>query len=1047
MAIYHLTAKVFSRAKGQSAVACAAYRRGAAMRDERTGELHNFARKAGIAHSELVIPPDAPAWAQQLAARHEIDPIGASAELWNRVERAEKQHNASVAHEVEVALPVELDFAQNVALLRAFVGDQLTSRGLIADWSIHLGKNENIHAHIMLTMRPLTEQGFAGKKVAVIDPATGQPKRDHRNKTIYRGGTHWGTDADLDKLREEWANYQNVHLARAGHDVRVDHRSHAARGIEITPTIHIGPNAQDMRERGKAADRAAEAEAARRKGAREIAERPERVLEMLTEKKAVFTRRDIAREINRYTDDAGAFAAIMARLEASPELVELAPAKGRQPARYSTRTMIADERAMAEAAERMSRGDRHGVAAASLQRAFAAVGLSDEQQKAVIHVAGKAQIAAIAGAAGAGKSTALKAARIAWEAEGCRVRGAAFSGKAARGLQNGSGIVSQTAYSLEWAWSQGKHRLGARDVLVIDEAGMLGSRQLGRLLAEAERGGAKVVLVGDDKQLQPIEAGAGFRAIVERIGHAPINTIRRQKEHWAKVASEWFAKGEVPTALDAYAQRGHIGFQTDRETAKGALARDWLKDRQAQPEASALILAHTNADIRDLNEMIREARRAGGELVDEAAFQTERGERWFAAGDRLVFLRNDRKLGVMNGTLGTVEAARPGRLTVCLDDEDGREGKGPRVEVEQGAYADLDHGYAVTVHKSQGATVDRAYLLASGGMDRHMTYVGMTRHRETARLYAGRDEFANLAVLQFKLSRRRAKETTLDYAERRGIDTPRDWLEDARARFAALTDLLKDAVSHWHQRVGALWRPRPLKQILAAPPPPMEEILAAHQAKQNHSALERGTLRPGAAQSPDQRNDIAPTAAPSAKPKPGRPPAMSPAEVARLAAQEGPEKAWEAARNAESRAVRTRVERLWAQTLQRQDQVRDVSSAHWRNKPQEPKGWRAAVGLGRAKYEREQMEWERREQEIQAALKRWKKRAERMNEYRDTGPDTRTEKLVDAKVERHHPGLTEQGKQAQSERQAREKAEWDRQKAARDAEKAKVKELGKGVSR
>ena len=213
------------------------------------------------------------------------------------------------------------------------------------------------------------------------------------------------------------------------------------------------------------------------------------------------------------------------------------------------------------------------------------------------HVTGEGRIAAVAGAAGAGKSTMLAAARTAWERQGLRVRGAALAGKAAEGLQEGSGIESRTIASLEWSWAQGKDRLAARDVLVIDEAGMIGSRQLGRLLSQARAAGAKVVLVGDAEQLQPIEAGAAFRAVAGPVGVAGIGTIRRQHEEWARTASMDLAKGRVRDGLGAYKARGQVRFEASREAAKAAIARDWMAGRQAGE--TALNLAHTHADVRD----------------------------------------------------------------------------------------------------------------------------------------------------------------------------------------------------------------------------------------------------------------------------------------------------------------------------------------------------------------------------------------------------------------------------------------------------------------
>jgi hypothetical protein len=173
-----------------------------------------------------------------------------------------------------------------------------------------------------------------------------------------------------------------------------------------------------------------------------------------------------------------------------------------------------------------------------------------------------------------------------------------------------------------------------------------------------------------------------------------------------------------------------------------------------------------------LNGAIRAARQEGGELLGERSYATNDGARRVAPGDRVLFLENNRDLGVKNGMLGTVQEAEEGRLVARLDNAQGP-ALGREVSVSTADYAAIDHGYTTTIHKSQGATVDRAYVLSSGSMDRHLTYVAMTRHREEARLYAGRDEFKDLNGLSERLGRAGLKETTLDYAkefaEQRGM--------------------------------------------------------------------------------------------------------------------------------------------------------------------------------------------------------------------------------------------------------------------------------------
>ena len=161
--------------------------------------------------------------------------------------------------------------------------------------------------------------------------------------------------------------------------------------------------------------------------------------------------------------------------------------------------------------------------------------------------------------------------------------------------------------------------------------------------------------------------------------------------------------------------------------------------------------------MRALNEAARAVRRAAGELGPDHVLATERGTRAFAEGDRLYFLRNERGLGVKNGTLGTLERIEGSRLTVRLDGPGGAAAAGPAaggngagpsgagqgraVSFDLAEYADIDHGYAATVHKNQGATVDQAHVLATAGMDRHLVYVAMSRHRHAVHLHWGEDEF------------------------------------------------------------------------------------------------------------------------------------------------------------------------------------------------------------------------------------------------------------------------------------------------------------------
>jgi Ti-type conjugative transfer relaxase TraA len=697
-----------------------------------------------------------------------------------------------VAREIEVALPHELTAEQRLELTREFSQSLADRYGVAVDFAIHSPHGHtdirNHHAHIMLTTRKVGEWGLAEKSELELE-----------NKKLAALGLPTTHD-QLRDMRIAWEQRSNTHLARAGLDLRIDHRSHQERGLELEPTQHMGVHATQMERRHKLVSRVRIDEDAARRNAAIIREKPEQVLTLITNEKSVFDRQDVARTLHRYIGEAEPFQNALAQVMASPALVQLQAEQrdetGRvvESARYSTREMVNIERDMAVSAERMEARRDYAVAprhvAAAAERQDIAIqrqggkGLEAEQRLAIEHVTGPERIAVVVGMAGAGKSTMLMSAREAWQAQGYRVQGAALAGKAAEGLEESSGIASRTLASWERGWERGFDKLGPRDVFVIDEAGMVGAKQLSRFITEADQAGAKIVLVGDPEQLQPIGAGAAFRAVAERVGMVELEGIRRQREDWQRAASIAFGRHRTEEGLAAYAARDAIRFEGDTELARAAIVRDVMADRDARPDGSRLVLAHRRVDVAALNDAIRDARQERGELTGELVYQTSEGARAFAPGDRLLFRENNRELGVKNGMLGTVERAEEDRLTVRLDTAKGP-GLGRAVEVSMADYAAVDHGYATTIHKAQGATVDRAYVLASKSMDRHLTYVSMTRHRDGVALYAGRDEFSDMDALAGRLSRAQLKETTLDYdqaasvraeaareiyAQRRGMD-------------------------------------------------------------------------------------------------------------------------------------------------------------------------------------------------------------------------------------------------------------------------------------
>jgi len=726
MAIYHFSAKVISRATGRSAVAAAAYRSASELQDDRLERTPDFTAKTGVVHSEILLPQGAP------------DRLRDRATLWNEVEATEKRKDAQLAREVEFAIPREMRREDGIALARDFVDREFVERGMVADLNVHWDHaadgTAKPHAHVMLTMRAVGADGF-GKKVR-----------------------EWNGTDELVGWRERWGEHVNARLAELGIDAAIDHRSLNAQGIALEPQGKIGPAGARREERGEGAERAEEHRLIARRNGERIAAEPDIALRALTHQHSTFTKHDLARLAHRHSDGADQFALVMGAVEASPEVVHLGE-DGRGHERFSTREMIATEARMADTSGALADRRQHRVSAAMQVTVLHARGLGDEQEAAFRHVTDNRDLALVVGYAGTGKSTMLGAAREAWEASGYNVRGATLSGIAAENLEAGSGIGSRTIASLEHAWGQGRDELTSRDVLVIDEAGMVGSRQMDRVMSRAAETGAKLVLVGDPEQLQAIEAGAAFRALAERHGAAEITTVRRQHDDWQRVATKELATGRTGEALGRYAEAGMVEAHATRAEARAAVVAGWDAARQAAPEQSSVILAYTRADVRELNELARARIREAGVLGEDRMVSTERGERAFAEGDRIMFLRNERGLGVKNGTLGIVERVGDGGMAVRLDGAERRE-----VTFDLKDYAHVDHGYAATVHKAQGVTVDRAHVLATPHMDRHAAYVGLTRHRQGVSLHYGRDDFRDGKDLAWSFGRERAKDTTLDYA-------------------------------------------------------------------------------------------------------------------------------------------------------------------------------------------------------------------------------------------------------------------------------------------
>lgn len=305
MAIAYFYVRIVSRGSGHSAVLSAAYRHCAKMEYEREARMINYSNKPGLLQEEFLIPSDAPKWLRALVADRSI--VGASEAFWNKVEAFEKRCDAQLPKDVTMALPTELSAVQHIALVRDFAQQHVLAKGMVADWVYH-DVPGNPHVHLMMTIRPLTDDGFGRKRTVVCGP-DGNPQRDEAGRTRYE---HWvGGPSEFVAFREGWFACLNYHLALAGLDVRIDGRSYERQGIDLEPAIRLGVSAKVIEQRVEQSrsekkippskfKRFEIRKERRAENARRIDRRPEIVLDLISRERSVFDERDVATVLHRY---------------------------------------------------------------------------------------------------------------------------------------------------------------------------------------------------------------------------------------------------------------------------------------------------------------------------------------------------------------------------------------------------------------------------------------------------------------------------------------------------------------------------------------------------------------------------------------------------------------------------------------------------------------------------------------------------------------------------------------------------------------------------
>ena len=761
----------------------AAYITGEKLYEERRNLTANYSSRDDVSYTETL----APSWAEDKFCNTE--------KAWNLLENYEDiyalekyktpetqtkyMQSARTSMKLVLALPKELGADVHKELLLDFVNKNYISKGHVVTLGLHCDEG-NPHAHLQISRRPINQDG----SISYIK---------NRDMCSVLG---------IKAQRELWANTQNSFLEREGFDVRVDHRSYKDQGIDLIPTIHEGWYAKSLADKGLSSRLVEENNKIRAENQQRISEYPELIFNELTSKKATFSELDVLKVVQDRTLDhhelgQHVFESVM------DKAVHIGHGFDRHK-RFTSPEYHQQEQVLLQDFEKLSAitVDRK-IDPLSIQSQLnyqRSVGgqISSQQEAAVQMLCSDKAVTVLVGRAGTGKTTSvLQPVVTLHQQAGFKVMGMALAAEAAKNLAVETGCHAETISYYTYRWKQipelqealATDTLSAKErnkairnlesyqktiptkdaVIIVDEAGMVGTKDWYQLVAMASRTGAKLIVCGDDHQYKAIDAGDVFRKSIEMADAkecmADVSYIFRQNADWMKQASMELAQLETTTALMAYENKGHVREVDKAYEMVTLIACDYVEKVKNNPTHQGVVLTSTNDTRLALNKEIREQLQANGLLDEDSVRHQGKG---LSVGERIVFLKNDRdqyhvksssgNFAVKNGTQGTIESIKQvsvvtqtekdGRLvsktqashqlTVRINDKE-------RVTFTLNSYKDIDHAYALTGHKSQGQTVDWSMVHLSKNVDAYGLYVMMTRHRDNITLYHNKEEVASFS--------------------------------------------------------------------------------------------------------------------------------------------------------------------------------------------------------------------------------------------------------------------------------------------------------------
>lgn len=722
MAIQFARTSYVSRYSGGNACLKSSYNERSIVFCERTGENFNFLSRGGNVHHAILLPENVNTVFKD------------STYLWNAAEHIEKRKNSQVAKEAVLALPddSEITLAHRIEMTESFVTSHFVDKGLAAQIDIHEPHEgeKNWHAHILVTTRRFKESG----------DEFGEKARD-LNQQIRKGQVVEGWD-----IGEAWKDHQNAFFVEKNIDLRVD-------PIGIVPQEHLGPVRMRVH-MNEALERANLLQEANEEASRD----PEKILKRLTRNQSVFCEKDIDQYLNKHVDGDGRTEIKKAVLAHENILSLYDRETGKATSYFTIKEVREEEEELLKLVEKVNDSNGKHISQKISKGVIEGKRLYKEQETAVMYALQVDKgLSIIEGKAGTGKSYTMQAIREVYEQSDYRVIGLSPTNQVAQDMKKDGFIESYTVHSFLFQHKNNRIPVTSDTVFIVDEAAMISTPSLAEFFKVAKEIKGKVILFGDDRQLASVERGGMFRTLIGKVGSCELFAVLRQ-QGWQKEVSELLAKERTGEAVKKLSDQGALHWDATKEESMTSLIQKWREDQVYDRDKSQLILAKKNVDVDAINKATREIRLREREISPKGyEYQTARGKECFSQKDRVCFTQTDKKLGIANGVFGEIRELSDTHCLVRLDN-------GNSVSFNPEIYHGMKLGYASTVYKAQGKTIDRVYVLHDKGTNNHLSYVALTRQSSQLKIFVHKEETKSLSHFNQQMSRKDIRVPSLNFA-------------------------------------------------------------------------------------------------------------------------------------------------------------------------------------------------------------------------------------------------------------------------------------------